>query len=219
MKASIENKIFLKKSEKIAFDLEHRAKIKYNIGKYDVAVKKGKAMFRFVLKNDSMNMKLIKDLAFSDKYKNWAAYIGDFGASRKNKRLVYAYKYFKRLIFFDIENSTSKVVSFDVPVKTGKGNAVSMMSPSNITYYWGMSVNDKYVYVLYSGRSPLEVTKELRGSSGYIYVEQFDWNGNPVSKYKLDNWGYFCVDDNGSTIYLASTTDESPFISYRLPAK
>jgi hypothetical protein len=186
---------------------------------YVESVKKGKAMFHFVLENDSMNTTFLKNLAFSDKYKNWAAYIGDFGASRNNKRLVYAYKYFKRLIFFDIENKTAKVVSFDVPVKTGKGNAVSMMSPSNITYYWGMSVTDKYVYVLYSGRSPLEVTKELRESSGYIYVEQFDWNGNPISKYKLDNWGYFCVNEKGNTIYLASTTDEPPFISYKLSAK
>ncbi len=46
MQTSIENKVFLKKAEKVAFDLEHRAKIKYNIGKYDVAVKKGKAIFK-----------------------------------------------------------------------------------------------------------------------------------------------------------------------------
>lgn len=46
MKVSSENKIFLKKASVIAFDKEHRAKIKYNIGKYDAAVKKGKAIFK-----------------------------------------------------------------------------------------------------------------------------------------------------------------------------
>jgi hypothetical protein len=186
---------------------------------YVESVKMGKAIFRIISENDSANTTLLKNLAFSEKHKNWAAYIGDFGASRKNKRLVYAYKYFKRIIFFDLENKTSKVISFDVPSKTGRGSAASMMSPSNITHYWGMSVNDKYVYVLYSGRSPIDVTKELKKSSGYIYVEKFDWNGNPISKYKLDNWGYFCVNAKGNTIYLASTTDESPFISYKLTDK
>jgi len=46
VKASSESKLFLKKASTIAFDKEHRAKIKYNIGKYDVAVKKGKAIFK-----------------------------------------------------------------------------------------------------------------------------------------------------------------------------
>ena len=46
MEISSEHRIFLKKAEKIAFDKEHRAKIKFNIGRYDVAVKKGKTIFR-----------------------------------------------------------------------------------------------------------------------------------------------------------------------------
>ena len=33
--------IFLKKSEEIAFDLKHRATIKFNIAKYDAAVDRG----------------------------------------------------------------------------------------------------------------------------------------------------------------------------------
>jgi L-lactate dehydrogenase complex protein LldF len=43
---TLENKYFLKKAEKKAFDKEHRAKIKFNIGRYDIAVKKGKAIFK-----------------------------------------------------------------------------------------------------------------------------------------------------------------------------
>lgn len=41
-----ENKLFLKASEKIAFDETHRAKLKFNIGKYDTAVIKGKQIYR-----------------------------------------------------------------------------------------------------------------------------------------------------------------------------
>ena len=45
MKQSLQHKIFLKKAEEVAFDKEHRKKIQFNIGRYDVAVKKGKAIY------------------------------------------------------------------------------------------------------------------------------------------------------------------------------
>ncbi len=38
-------KKFLKQAEKVAFDLEHRRKIKFNMGKYDAAVEKGMQRF------------------------------------------------------------------------------------------------------------------------------------------------------------------------------
>ncbi|NIW78611.1 MAG: hypothetical protein GWN16_03740 [Calditrichae bacterium] len=91
------------------------------------------------------------------------------------------------------------------------------MSPENITHYWGLSAGDEYVYALYSGRPPVDVSRELDESHGYIFVEKFDWNGNPVSKFKLDHWGYFSVNEPEALIYLASNTEEQPLISYTLP--
>lgn len=40
----------------------------------------------------------------------------------------------------------------------------------------------------YSGRTPLQVSRENGKSDGYIFVEQYDWGGNPVVRYKLDDW-------------------------------
>jgi L-lactate dehydrogenase complex protein LldF len=51
--------LFLKKSEDKAFDLEHRRKIKYNIGKYDVAVARGISKFSN-LENSKTKAHLIK---------------------------------------------------------------------------------------------------------------------------------------------------------------
>ena len=42
---SEQKELFLKKSEQIAFDLKHRATIKFNISKYDVAVDRGKKRY------------------------------------------------------------------------------------------------------------------------------------------------------------------------------
>ncbi len=214
----IELPVVLQKGER-TFNDKQLYGISSNEFLYVESIPKGKAIFSARSENDTMITTLIKNLAFSDKHKNWAAYIGDFGVNGKKNRAVFAYKYFKRLIFTDLESGISKTVIFDIPAETKKEDAVSMLDPSNITHYWGMSSNDKFVYVLYSGRTPIDVSKENNKSSGYIYVEKFDWNGNPVSKHKLDHWGYFCINEQENTIYLTSVTDEHPLISYKLPAE
>ena len=52
---------FKKDCDKITFDRGHRAKLKFNIGKYDLAVKKGKAQYS--------NLELAKDRAGLIKYR------------------------------------------------------------------------------------------------------------------------------------------------------
>lgn len=105
---------------------------------YAESVKGGKAVFDFKAENDSVQNQMIFNLSFSESHKSWASYIGDFGANAQKQRLVYAYKYFKRLVFVDLKNNTSRTLEF----KSGeakKGDAISVMSPGNITHYWGMS--------------------------------------------------------------------------------
>ncbi len=180
------------------------------------SIKGGEAVFNVQANVDSASSSLIHNLSFSEEHKNWAAYIGDFGASKKNQCMVFAYKYFKRLTFMDMEGDKSRTLVFkEMEAKTG--DAIHMLGSDNVTHYWGMSAQEDYLYVLYSGRTPIEVGKELNNTTGYIYVEQFDWNGKPIRKFKLDHWGYFCVNQEENTIYQASTTDEKPFFCYKLP--
>ncbi len=61
MKTSIENSSFLKASAKVAFDETHRDKIKFNIGRYDIAVDLGK--------NNYSNLDVARDRAGFFKYK------------------------------------------------------------------------------------------------------------------------------------------------------
>ena len=174
-----------------------------------------KEIFRYSAK-DSVPETSIMKLSVKG-FKGWAAYTGYLGANIEKDRLVFAYKYFKRIVFTDLKGSVERVIDFDTGTKTEKQSNVSILGPSSVTYYWGLSAQKDYVYLLYSGRTPLVVTEELRDGPGYIYVEQFDWNGNPIRKFKLDHWGYFCVDDKEESIFLASITDENPIYSYRLP--
>ena len=61
MKSSIENSSFLAASEKVAFDSEHREKIKFNMSRYDNAVDKGKKRYR--------NLEIARERAGFLKYK------------------------------------------------------------------------------------------------------------------------------------------------------
>lgn len=183
----------------------------YYVGVAPVA----KEIYRYSAK-DSVPETSIMQLSVKG-FKGWAAYTGYLGANFDKDRLVFAYKYFKRIVFTDLSGNVERTINFETNEKTDKQSNVSILGPSSITYYWGLSAQEDYIYLLYSGRTPLVVTEELREGSGYIYVEQFDWNGNPIRKFKLDHWGYFCVDDREENIYLASITDENPLYSFKLP--
>lgn len=177
----------------------------------------GKAIFQFKQEKDTADVSQIYDLSFSKQHNSWASYIGDFGSNSEMNRAVYAYKYFKRLLFLDLQNDTQRTLIFDNENDVKANDAIGTLGPGNVTHYWGMSAQKRYIYVLYSGRTPIEVTNELKNSKGYIFVEQYDWNGNPIRKFKLDHWGYFCVNEAETAIYLVSAYEEQPFIMYRLP--
>lgn len=178
--------------------------------------KTGKSIFRTHKQNDSIITTELFSLQLNLKRKSPFTYIGDFGVNEKKNRMVYAYKYFKILKFMDMEANTVRTLNFE----QGDFNDGSLMMmdglDQNVTHYWGMCAQDDYVYCLYSGRTPIEVGREGGKGILYIYVEQFDWNGNPVRKYKLDHWGYFTVDEKGKRLILVSTWDDDPFFVYQL---
>lgn len=78
---------FLKDSERKAFDLEHRSKIKFNISKYDQAVEKGLQQYR--------DLELARKRAFSIKHKvvnNLDKYLIEFAANfeKKGGKIIWA---------------------------------------------------------------------------------------------------------------------------------
>ncbi|BDD08462.1 hypothetical protein FUAX_08940 [Fulvitalea axinellae] len=183
---------------------------------YVESTKNGKGLFHFKLENDSAKNRLLHSLSYMKNRKGWANYIGDFGANVAKKRAVYAYKYSKRVVFFDLENGTKRTLVFknnDEPKKKG----TNLLGPSNVTHYWGISAQKEYVYLCYSGRTPIQVGNENDKTGGYIFVEQYDWNGNPIRKFRLDRWGYLCVDNKEEKIILVSYVEEHPFFVYNIP--
>ena len=62
---------------------------------------------------------------------------------------------------------------------------------ANVTYYMQVLPTRDYVYITYSGRTPYVVAAENNKGKHHMYVEKYDWNGNPVKKYKLND--FLCI--------------------------
>ncbi len=177
----------------------------------------GKGIFKAERTNDSTYFRKIYNLALNPKRKNDFAYIGDFVVNHEKNRMVYAYKYFKILKFMDLDAETVRIINFERDTFDETSPYKVDGLDANVTHYWGACAQPEYVYLLYSGRTPYEVTMENNKQNYYIFVEQYDWNGNPVRKFKLDQWGYFTVDESREELILASTNDDEPFFVYSLP--
>jgi len=174
----------------------------------------GKSVFS-IGGTDSIRVNEIQNLALDPKRKGWGNYIGDFAMNEAQTRIVYAYKYFKLVRFFDLEHHTVRTINFEREEFDESTQYQINGLDANVTHYWGISANEEYVYMLHSGRTPVQVTGDNNKGNYYIHVEKYDWNGQVIAKYKLDRWGYFTVDEN-NTLYLVSTNDDSSFFKYQL---
>jgi len=187
-----------------------------NTAYYSASASKGKVIYYF--NKDSLPQeKQIKDISIPGMKGSWTTYIGDFGTNKNLGRIAYAYKYYKRLKIIDLQTLNERDVIFDAEELAKGQSDIANLEPTNVTHFWGMSPNDEYFWMLYSGRTPIDVQRDNQNKKKFIFVEKYDWNGNPVKRYKLDDWGYFCVDEKRNTIYLASTASIYQLLKYSLP--
>ncbi len=211
----------------------HRCKIKFPKGKlsasslrtihvlsennmlYVAMSGNGKKIYHFK-PHDAIPEKPVFDLALDEKYNNWAAYIGRFGLNYQKDRMVYAYNYFREIKFMDLKANHVKNIIFDYK-KPKAGDAVAMLAPTNITYYWAMAQTNKNVYFNYNGITPVDWVQRAKKGIEFSIIEEYNWNGEPMRRFKLDHAGYFCVDGKRNKLYLLATNAEEPFYVYDLP--
>lgn len=181
------------------------------------AATSGEGKMIFYFHKDSLPQeKRFKDLTIPGYKGSWTTVIGDFGINKYYGRIVFAYKYFKRLKIIDEQTGKERNLIFDAKELDKGLGGVATLEPTNITHFWGMSPTYEYFWMLYSGRTPISVSNDNKNNKRYIFVEKYDWNGNPIKKYKLDNWGYFCVDEKQKTLFLAPTTGIYSLLRYNI---
>lgn len=182
---------------------------------YAASTSRGKNIYYFN-KDSVPGEKSIADLAIPRMKGSWTTYTGDFGTNFTYGRIAYAYKYFKRLRIIDMNNMNQREIIFEAEELAKGQNDIQNLEPTNITHFWGMSPGDRHFWMAYSGRTPVDVQQANRSNNKFIFIEKYDWNGNPVKRYRLDDWGYFCVDEKNETLYLSSTAGIFSILKYDL---
>jgi hypothetical protein len=182
---------------------------------YAASTSRGKNIYYFN-KDSVPGEKSIADLAIPRLKGSWTTYTGDFGTNFTYGRIAYAYKYFKRLRIIDMNNMNQREIIFEAEELAKGQNDIQNLEPTNITHFWGMSPGDRHFWMAYSGRTPVDVQQANRSNNKFIFIEKYDWNGNPVKRYRLDDWGYFCVDEKNETLYLSSTAGIFSILKYDL---
>lgn len=148
------------------------------------------------------------------------AYQGTLNINPSNDKFVYAVNSADILYFYEINPQHVKQVrkyEFNHPEYTPmgeKGGWSAAISADNKMTFMASATTDKYVYLLYSGKSIREA--DLKVFSGnVIYV--FDWLGNAIKKIVLDvPIEEFCVNGDDSEIYAFSNLPEPTLIKFAL---
>ena len=190
----------------------------HNIGKDDFIYtdksKSGRSIFRSYPEGDSIVCKELYDLNIDKKIKDPFLYVGNLAINGRKNRMVYAYKQYKKLKFMTIDASIVKELNYKTSKLDEQTLHTALGLDNSITHYCGITGGENFVYCVHSGRIPSDMDADW----DYIYIEQYDWNGNPIKKYKLkDFFGKIYVDEERRTILGINPNHDDPFIEFKLP--
>lgn len=160
---------------------------------------------------------------------------GELIINPSKNRMVYVYRYFHLFHIMDLDAKTVKTIDFN------NGNhhyqfresCMDCIDPNTI-YYCAAFAGNEYFYLLYWGHPYTAFYEHSKGwkwskkEKSYVktekyqqnipnIVEQYDWNGNPISRYLLEgnpstSNNYFVVNEKGQQFYLLSIDSQSSMI-------
>jgi hypothetical protein len=167
----------------------------------------GKSIFTI---NETGNIHEIQNLALNSKQKNPVAYTGNFAVNTDQTRMVYAYRFSKVIKFFDREHGTVRTLNFGKEEFDEKTSRQTDMMDYMVNHYVNIYTGENYVYLYYYGGIPAETKENIS------VIEKYDWNGQPIARYKLDQDGFFAIDEKNNHLYLVSYNHDDPFFRYQL---
>jgi len=149
------------------------------------------------------------------------AYQGVFRSNRSLDRMLFAVRSAPIFFLYSIDREriveTYKFVGNYPVYKTeeNKSGRSAPMSAKNKMAFIDAYATDKYIYLLYSGKSYEEVG--MKCFNGNV-IYQMTWLGKPVCKYELDvPISIFCVSDSDDMIYAFAAKGEATLV--KIPLK
>lgn len=146
------------------------------------------------------------------KYSNTNIYRGFIGVNKTAKRIVYAYQYIRRFDILDYEGNIIKNVEIEpnTPPQLREDKGIDPINSK--TYYFGLKTTEDFFFLYYVGYSGDNLRKNMNVNT---FIEQYDWNGNPVKRYKIPRflWNFDICKNGESMAFLGlDQSNESPFI-------
>lgn len=98
--------------------------------------------------------------------------------------------------------------------RTSEGYAI----PTGIMGYSDIQVTDQYIYAVFHGRSFEEIIRNQgKSEDGGRYIHVFDFNGDPVCRYILDQAVYgIHVDEKNGIIWATNVNADEQILKYKI---
>lgn len=161
-----------------------------------------------IKKYDLINKKQLGKIKIKrDRHKETYFYKNRGWVAANDSCIIYAYVYKKQIDIYSVNklNLKSKIVS-NIP----KNDIVIGDIENNVKHYINIVAGGKYFYALYMGFS-------RSNPKSYYTLEKYDYNGNPIAKYKLDIAPIlFDIDEENNYMYGYNFQHEDFIIKYNL---
>lgn len=158
-----------------------------------------------------------------NKYHKFLSNQGKLRKRPGENQFVYAVNYSSHIDFCEVRHDKIRLVkSLNLknpeyePLQDDKYNRMVPLD-HNIIGYIDIAPTNQYVYALYTNKKIREKDVSNDFSSNIILV--FDWEGNPLRQYRIDQEAfYIAVDEASQKLYAAiiNSNDEWSVVRYRL---
>lgn len=149
-------------------------------------------------------------------FKSSSFYWGCLGLNKEHNRIVYAYRYLRRFDLLDLDGNYIKTVEIN-PYPTIHERGKNLDREKSTMCYMVVRTSKNSFFVYYIGYSVNEL--EDKGSRITTYIEEFDWVGNPVNRYKLNRVisDFEIIENNEEQVSFIAIDEENndPLIIYR----
>lgn len=147
--------------------------------------------------------------------KNFYAFNGVMTSLTDRKRWVFANTSFNQL---EIMNEKGEVLNELRNGQLDDRAIIKDVTKAGYYYYYGLDVNDHYIFALYLGKDRSKIVQNMLFSAKPEF-HVFTTEGFPVARLKLDRLvNDFALDtEGGSIIAIDETNEDQPFVIYTFP--
>ncbi|MCK9641550.1 MAG: TolB-like 6-bladed beta-propeller domain-containing protein [Prolixibacteraceae bacterium] len=153
-----------------------------------------------------------------DKRNKSIAYAGVLTIGEKSKKIIYAYRYMRRIDIMNLEGTLIKSINRKPEVALPKMGKGKFDIENSTLCYWDIRATNNSFYVYYIGHSGRDIYKN--NFHVQCFIEEYDWDGNPINLYCFDRYiskfEIYQKQDKAVTFIGNLQDDNNPLIFYSL---